>query len=144
MHNMYLGHSQSCLQLLTTGFLKEENPAPPLGCVMDQLVSVTDCYPFFHTYIDKFAHHWMYFHLKVKIKIYLSICLPSLVWIEIIGFCLSQGAISSHEWPKVTSGWKGTEWEVKSLNCLHQPVEVNNELFLISSFSLQLRKPCQN
>ena len=30
------------------------------------------------------------------------------------------------------------------MNCLHQPVEVNNELFFISSFSLQLRKPCQN
>ena len=42
--------------------------------------------------------------------------------------------------PRVT---KGHEWlemapreRQKPLNCLHQPMEVNNELFLISSFSL--------
>ena len=29
----------------------------------------------------------------------------------------------------------GTDWEVKSLNCVHQPVEVNNELFLILQFN---------
>ena len=29
----------------------------------------------------------------------MSICLPSLVWRRWNGFCLSQGAISSHEWP---------------------------------------------
>ena len=61
------------------------------------------------------------------------------------GFCLSRGAISSHEWPRVTRGWK---WQrvrsKKTLNCLNQPVVVNNELFLICSFSLQWRKPCQN
>ena len=36
----------------------------------------------------------------------MSICLPSLVWRKWNGFCLSRGAISSQEWPKVTSGWK--------------------------------------
>ena len=36
----------------------------------------------------------------------MSICLPSLVSRKWNGFCLSRGAISSHEWPKVTSGWK--------------------------------------
>ena len=36
----------------------------------------------------------------------MSICLPSLVWRKWNGFCPSWGVISSHEWPKFTSGWK--------------------------------------
>ena len=36
----------------------------------------------------------------------MSICLSTLVLRKWNGFCLSRGAISSHEWPKVTSGWK--------------------------------------
>ena len=36
----------------------------------------------------------------------MSIFLPSLVWRKWNVFRLSRAAISSHEWPKVTSGWK--------------------------------------
>merc|ERR1711951_86203 len=53
-----------------------------------------------------------------------------------------------HFQPRVTEGHEWLEMapsvKLKPLNCLHQPGEVNNELFFISSFSLQLRKPCQN
>ena len=67
----------------------------------------------------------------------MSICLPSLVWRKWNGFCLSRGAISSHEWPKVTSGWK---WHrVRSKN--HWIVFINQWRWTMS-FSSFLHSHC--